>query len=239
MNETPFKFTSEEKEQTLQILERLRTAVGDTFKPGDEQHLREDIQHAFINHQIKRNVFGMNPILAALQTAEIAVNEIGLKRDGIIAILMQTSVIDGYQTIEEIQKKYGDSKVLSSDVSAAFDPNFPSVMTKRNTAYFGKGLVFNKFTGSRGKSGSNDANAEYLAKIRGVMDDADVSYQFAELGKVDAGGGGTIAYIMANYGMEVIDSGVAVLSMHAPWEVTSKADVYEAYKGYVAFLKNM
>ena len=105
MNETPFKFTSEEKEQTLQILERLRTAVGDTFKPGDEQHLREDIQHAFINHQIKRNVFGMNPILAALQTAEIAVNEIGLKRDGIIAILMQTSVIDGYQTIEEIQKK--------------------------------------------------------------------------------------------------------------------------------------
>ena len=110
MNETPFKFTSEEKEQTLQILERLRTAVGDTFKPGDEQHLREDIQHAFINHQIKRNVFGMNPILAALQTAEIAVNEIGLKRDGIIAILMQTSVDpDGYQTIEEIQKKYGDS----------------------------------------------------------------------------------------------------------------------------------
>mgnify|MGYP004618770787 FL=1 len=109
MNETPFKFTSEEREQTLQILERLRTAVGDTFKPGDEQHLREDIQHAFINHQIKRNVFGMNPILAALQTAEIAVNEIGLKRDGIIAILMQTSVIDGYQTIEDIQKKYGDS----------------------------------------------------------------------------------------------------------------------------------
>ena len=109
MNETTFKFTSEEKEQTLQILERLRTAVGDTFKPGDEQHLREDIQHAFINHQIKRNVFGMNPILAALQTAEIAVNEIGLKRDGIIAILMQTSVIDGYQTIEEIKKKYGDS----------------------------------------------------------------------------------------------------------------------------------
>ena len=97
MNETPFKFTSEEKEQTLQILEHLRTAVGDTFKPGDEQHLREDIQHAFINHQIKRNVFGMNPILAALQTAEIAVNEIGLKRDGIIAILMQTSVIDGYR----------------------------------------------------------------------------------------------------------------------------------------------
>ena len=116
---------------------------------------------------------------------------------------------------------------------------YADAFEKKNTAYFGRGLVFNKFTGSRGKSGSNDANAEYLAKIRGVMDDADVSYQFAELGKVDAGGGGTIAYIMANYGMEVIDSGVAVLSMHAPWEVTSKADVYEAYKGYVAFLKNM
>ena len=120
MNETTFKFTSEEKEQTLQILERLRTAVGDTFKPGDEQHLREDIQHAFINHQIKRNVFGMNPILAALQTAEIAVNEIGLKRDGVIAILMQTSVIDGYQTIEDIQKKYGDSvRISSADCSAS------------------------------------------------------------------------------------------------------------------------
>lgn len=105
--------------------------------------------------------------------------------------------------------------------------------------FFGKGLVFNKFTGSRGKSGSNDANAEYLAKIRQAMDSQDVSYQFAELGKVDAGGGGTIAYIMANYGMEVIDSGVAVLSMHAPWEATSKADVYEAYKGYKAFIEEM
>ena len=108
MNET-FTFTPEEREQTLQILERLRAAAGDTFKPEDEAHLREDIHHAFENHQIKRNVFGMNPILAALQTAEIAVNEIGLKRDGIIAILMQTSVIDGYQTIEDIHKKYGDS----------------------------------------------------------------------------------------------------------------------------------
>ena len=100
-------------------------------------------------------------------------------------------------------------------------------------------IVFNKFTGSRGKSGSNDANAEYLAKIRNAMDAQAVAYQFAELGKVDAGGGGTIAYIMANYGMEVIDSGVAVLSMHAPWEVTSKADVYEAYKGYRAFIEEM
>lgn len=139
----------------------------------------------------------------------------------------------------KVRRALMNSTMLSSDVSAAYDPMYAEVFEKRSSAFFGKGLVFNKFTGSRGKSGSNDANAEYLAKIRGVMDDADVSYQFAELGKVDAGGGGTIAYIMANYGMEVIDSGVAVLSMHAPWEVTSKADVYEAYKGYVAFLKNM
>ena len=109
MNETTFTFTPEEREQTMLILERLRAAAGDSFKPGDEEHLREDIHHAFENHQIKRDVFGLNPILKSLQTAEIAVNEIGLKRDGIIAILMQTSVIDGYQTIDDIQKKYGDS----------------------------------------------------------------------------------------------------------------------------------
>ena len=112
-------------------------------------------------------------------------------------------------------------------------------LEKRSAAFFGKGLVFNKFTGARGKSGSNDANAEYLAEIRRAMNTEDISYQFAELGKVDIGGGGTIAYIMANYGMEVIDSGVAVLSMHAPWEVTSKADVYEAYRGYKSFLRNI
>lgn len=148
------------------------------------------------------------------------------------------AMTDGESELQ-VRRALQNSRMLSSDVSAAYDPMYADVFEKRSSAFFGKGLVFNKFTGSRGKSGSNDANAEYLAKIRGVMDDSDVSYQFAELGKVDAGGGGTIAYIMANYGMEVIDSGVAVLSMHAPWEVTSKADVYEAYKGYVAFLKNM
>ena len=131
------------------------------------------------------------------------------------------------------------SHMLSSDVSAAYDPMFAEAFEKRSSAFFSKGLVFNKFTGSRGKSGSNDANAEYLAKIRRALDQDGVAYQFAELGKVDEGGGGTIAYIMANYGMEVIDSGVAVLCMHAPWEITSKADVYEAYKGYQAFLKYM
>lgn len=136
-----------------------------------------------------------------------------------------------------VRRALSNSKVLSSDVSAAFDPNYPSVMEKRNCAYFGKGLVFNKYTGSRGKSGSNDANAEYVAKLRSIMDGNDVAFQTAELGKVDQGGGGTIAYILANYGMNVIDSGVAVLNMHAPWEIISKVDLYEALRGYVAFLK--
>ena len=130
-----------------------------------------------------------------------------------------------------------NSRMLSSDVSAAYDPMFAEAFEKRSSAFFAKGITFNKFTGSRGKSGSNDANAEYIAALRKAMDDAGVAYQFAELGRVDLGGGGTIAYIMANYGMEVIDSGVAVLNMHAPYEVSSKADVYEAVKGYRAFLR--
>ncbi|MDD6666825.1 MAG: aminopeptidase [Lachnospiraceae bacterium] len=130
-----------------------------------------------------------------------------------------------------------NSRALSSDVSAAFDPNYPSVMEKNNSAYFGRGLVINKYTGARGKSGSNDASAEYMAEIRKIFDSNDVSWQTAELGKVDQGGGGTIAYILGNYDMKVIDSGVAVLSMHSPWEIISKVDLYEAYKGYMAFLK--
>lgn len=112
-------------------------------------------------------------------------------------------------------------------------------LKRKNASYFGRGMVFSKFTGSRGKSGSNDANAEYIAKIRKIMDEADVCYQLAELGKVDVGGGGTIAYILSLYGMEVIDCGVAVLNMHAPWEITSKADIFETKKGYEIFLKNM
>ncbi len=139
----------------------------------------------------------------------------------------------------KVRKALQNSHMLSSDVSAAFDPNYAGVFEKKNAAYFGKGLVFNKYTGSRGKSGSNDANPEYYAKIRKALDTHNVAYQTAELGKVDQGGGGTIAYIMANYGMNVIDSGVAVQNMHAPWEVTSKADVYEAYLGYMAFLAEM
>lgn len=126
--------------------------------------------------------------------------------------------------------------MLSSDVSAGFDPAYAECFEKKNAAFLGRGIVLNKFTGARGKSGSNDANAEYVARVRRIFDDHEVAFQTAELGKVDVGGGGTIAFIAALYGMEVIDSGVAVLSMHAPWEVTSKADVYEAKKAYKAFL---
>jgi aspartyl aminopeptidase len=129
--------------------------------------------------------------------------------------------------------------MLSGDVSAGYDPNFAGVFEKKNSAYLGKGVCFNKYTGARGKSGSNDANAEYMAKIRDVLDKDGVSFQTAELGKVDIGGGGTIAYILALYGMNVIDSGVAVLNMHAPWEATNKADIYETYKGYKAFVKGI
>ena len=151
--------------------------------------------------------------------------------------------------VAEVMELYGEyselnvrrclahSCMLSSDVSSAFDPSFASSFDKKNVAYLGGGMVFNKFTGSRGKSGSNDANAEYLAHLRKVMADKKVNFQTAELGKVDLGGGGTIAYILALYGMNVVDSGVAVLNMHAPWEATSKADVYEAYRGYKAFVE--
>ena len=136
-----------------------------------------------------------------------------------------------------VRRALTNCKALSSDVSAAFDPNYPDVSEKKNAAYFGRGLVFNKYTGARGKSGSNDASAEYMGELRKILDDADVSYQTSELGKVDQGGGGTIAYILGNYGMLVIDSGVAVLNMHAPWEIISKVDLYEAYRGYIAFLE--
>lgn len=138
----------------------------------------------------------------------------------------------------KLRRCLASSRMLSSDVSAGYDPTFASAFDKNNAAIFGEGMVFNKFTGARGKSGSNDANAEYLGAIRKILDDEKVCYQTAELGKVDIGGGGTIAYILSLYGMEVVDCGVAVLNMHAPWEVTSKADIYETKKGYVAFLLN-
>ena len=137
-----------------------------------------------------------------------------------------------------VRRCLASSCMLSSDVSSAFDPSYTASFDKKNVAYLGGGMVFNKFTGSRGKSGSNDANAEYLAHIRAIFEKEKVNFQTAELGRVDLGGGGTIAYILALYGMNVIDSGVAVLNMHAPWEATSKADVYETKRGYVAFLEN-
>ena len=142
----------------------------------------------------------------------------------------------GHTSPLAVRRTLSNSRMLSSDVSAGFDPLYASAFEKKNAAFLGRGVVFNKFTGSRGKSGSNDANAEYMAFIRHLMDQDNVSYQTAELGRVDLGGGGTIAYILALYGMDVIDCGVAVLSMHSPWEVTSKADIYEAKRCYVAFL---
>lgn len=146
--------------------------------------------------------------------------------------------LGGYSELK-LRRALAHSTMISSDVSAAYDPMYGEVYNRNSSCYFGKGPVFCKHTGSKGKSGSNDANAEYIAKIRKVFDDNNVQFQMAELGKVDAGGGGTIAYILAMYGMEVIDGGVAILCMHAPWEISSKADVYEAYRGYAAFLKDM
>lgn len=137
----------------------------------------------------------------------------------------------------KLRRALANSKMLSSDVSAAFDPNYPSVMEKKNSAYFGKGIVFNKYTGAKGKAGCNDANPEYIAWLRNIMDKNNVVYQTAELGKVDQGGGGTIAYILAEYNMEVIDCGVALQNMHAPWEISSKLDIYETMRGYKAFLE--
>lgn len=152
---------------------------------------------------------------------------------------MLAEVLDRMGQYSELalRRSLANSCMLSSDVNSAYDPNYSSVSEKKNTAYFGKGVAFIKYTGSRGKSGSNDASAEYIARLRKIMDDAGVVYQTAELGRVDAGGGGTIAYIMGNYGMDVIDSGVGVQNMHAPYEVISKVDLYEAYRSYKVFLE--
>ena len=137
-----------------------------------------------------------------------------------------------------LRRVLANSRMLSSDVSAGFDPNFAGAFEKKNAAFLGRGVCFNKYTGSRGKSGSNDANAEYIAQLRRMLDDDGVAYQVTEMGRVDLGGGGTIAYMCAKYGMNVIDAGVAVLSMHAPYEVISKVDLYEAYRCYCTFLKD-
>lgn len=153
-------------------------------------------------------------------------------------VMAELIALEGEYSDLKLRRMLAASFMLSSDVSSAFDPSFASSFDKKNVAYLGKGMVLCKFTGARGKSGSNDANAEYLGKLRSIFDKEKVSFQLAELGKVDLGGGGTIAYMLAKYGMNVIDCGVAVLNMHAPFEVTSKADVYETYRGYISFIRN-
>ncbi len=147
-----------------------------------------------------------------------------------LALMGSTSHLD-------VRRAMSQSKMLSSDVSAGFDPLYAGVNERKNSAFLGQGICFNKYTGSRGKGGCNDANPEYIAELRKLMDEANINYQTSELGKVDQGGGGTIAYILGNYGMNVIDAGVAVLNMHAPWEIISKADIYEAYLAYKVFLE--
>ncbi|MGN0734114.1 MAG: aminopeptidase [Emergencia sp.] len=151
----------------------------------------------------------------------------------------EVAALTGHPGDLSLRRALQNSKMLSSDVNAAYDPLFPEVFEKKNTAFMSKGLVFSKYTGSGGKSGSNDANAEYIAQLRNIMDANDVKFQFAELGRVDAGGGGTIAWLMARYGMEVIDSGLAILCMHAPMEISSKADICQAVKGYKVFLTEL
>lgn len=153
--------------------------------------------------------------------------------EDVIALLLDTM---GYHSYLDLKKAMTNSKMLSSDVSAGFDPLFASVNDPKNAAYFNRGIVFNKYTGARGKSGSNDANPEYVAWVRKILDEEQIHFQTAELGKVDQGGGGTIAYILGNYNMNVLDAGIAVFNMHAPMEIVSKADVYEAYLAYKAFL---
>lgn len=151
--------------------------------------------------------------------------------------ILDILALQRYTTLKDLRTTLANTKMLSSDVSAGFDPLFANVNDPKNAAYLGRGIVFNKYTGSRGKSGSNDANPEYVAWVRNVMDKNNIHFQTAELGKVDQGGGGTIAYILGNYNMNVLDAGIAVLNMHAPMEVVSKADVYEAYLAYKAFLE--
>lgn len=163
----------------------------------------------------------------------------GMQSDFFRHLTADLMELKGEASSRELRQAILRSKMLSSDVSAAFDPNYPSVNEPKNTAYFNRGIVFNKYTGSGGKSGCNDADPEFMAQIRGIMNQNEIAWQTAELGKVDQGGGGTIAYIMGNMGMTVIDAGVAVQNMHAPWEVISKGDLYESYRAYKVFLREM
>ena len=165
-----------------------------------------------------------------------SVGATGMRANYLENAVAELTALEGEYSELKVRRALQNSRMLSCDVSAGYDPLYASAFEKKNAAYLGRGVCYNKFTGSRGKSGSNDANAEYMGKIRKIMDGNGIAWQTAELGKVDVGGGGTIAYICALYGMEVVDSGVAVLSMHAPMEIISKADLYEAVKAYRAFM---
>jgi aspartyl aminopeptidase len=194
---------------------------------------------AYTSFEALMNITSTNKTCVALFVDKEEVGSIGATGmhskffENILAEIMDRA---GQYSELKLRRTLANSKMLSSDVSAAFDPNFPGVMERKNSAYFGKGIVFNKYTGSRGKGGCNDANPEFMAELRAIMEKHGVTWQTAELGKVDQGGGGTIAYLLAEYGMEVIDCGVALHNMHAPWEVASKADIYEAARAYYAFL---
>lgn len=178
--------------------------------------------------------------LCAILTDKEEIGSVGAT--GMNSVFFENTVAELYDAVEGfnplgLRRILQNSRMLSSDVNAGYDPMYAGVFEKKNAAMMGQGVVFAKFTGRGGKSGSNDANAEFVAQVRNIMDEAGVDFQTAELGRVDVGGGGTIAYICANYGMNVIDAGVGVLSMHAPWELISKADLWEEYKCYCAFLK--
>lgn len=168
-----------------------------------------------------------------------SIGNTGMQSDYFSHVCAKMLSLQGDSSLVDLNDLMENSRMLSSDVSVAYDPNYPEVNEMKNTAFFGHGICFNKYTGSHGKYSSNDANAEYIAKVRRVMDENACMFQTCELGAVDVGGGGTIAYIMANKNMDVIDAGIAVQNMHAPYEVVSKADVYEAYRAYLAFLKDM
>ncbi len=201
---------------------------------------QDDRVCAYTSMQAMLDVEKVDRTICCLLVDKEEVGSVGAT--GMRSMFFENSVAE----LMELMGEYSDLKLrrclanscmLSSDVSAGYDPNFAGCFEKKNSAFLGKGMVLNKFTGSRGKSGSNDANAEYIAHIRNIFEKRNINFQTAELGKVDVGGGGTIAYILALYGMNVIDCGVPVLNMHAPWEATDKADIYETYRGYKAFIE--
>ena len=192
---------------------------------------------AFLGHMDQKKVLEKTAVCILVDKEEIgSFGATGMSSRFFENIMAEIVALLGGTELD-LRRCLTNSFMLSSDVTAAYDPNYPAPMNKETEAYLAKGISFNKYTGSKGKYDSNDSNPEFIAKLRKIMDDSNITYQFTDMGKVDSGGGGTIAYIMAKYGMEVIDAGVALLNMHAPWEVSCKADVYEAYKCYLEFYK--